>query len=173
MANPPKFRQPGAESEAEALEVKKPSRLVPALLAVVGLALGGGGATAWFLFLGPQAGSEAEAPAKPKGPPAPPVFVDINRLTIPLVNAEGMLSGHMNLDMKFEVSTDDADFVKARIPMMRHAINETLSRTSIADKNNPLLLSYPTAQKVLRDAANRALGRDAIRTVQITSALPI
>lgn len=155
------------------LEARKPSRLVPALLAVVGLALGGGGATAWFLFLGPQAGSEAEAPARPKGPPAPPVFVDVNRLTIPLVNAEGMLSGHMNLDMKFEVAADDADFVKARIPMMRHAINETLSRTSIADKNNPQLLDYALAQKVLRDAANRALTREAVRTVQINNALPI
>lgn len=175
MAKPPKFKQPEAEAEAaaEALAVKKPSRLVPVLLAVAGLLLGGGGASAWFLYLAPQSGAEGEAPARPKGPPAPPVFIDINRLTIPLVSPEGALSRYMSLDMKFEVSADDVDFVKARIPMMRHAINETLSRTSIADKNNPQLLDYATAQKVLRDAANRALTREAVRSVQITTALPI
>ncbi|HEY4546633.1 MAG TPA: flagellar basal body-associated FliL family protein [Pedomonas sp.] len=174
MGKAPKFKTPDADGDV-VVEVKKPSKLVPVLLAVVGLLLGGGGATAYFLFLAPNASdkSEAEAPAEPKGPPAPPEFVEINRLTVPLINPEGSLSGYMNLDLKFEVKVEDVEFVKARIPMMRHAINETLSRTSVADKGNPLLLDYPAAQRVLRDAVNGTLGRDAVRTVQITTALPI
>ena len=174
MGKAPKFKQPAAETETEVLEVRKPSRLVPVLLAVIGLLLGGGGASAWFLFLAPQSSQQAEdGPEEPKGPPVPPEFVDINRLTIALVDPTGHLTGHMSLDLKFEVAVEDLDFVKARIPMMRHSINSTLSTTSIADKNNPMMLDYPLAQRVLRDAVNRALGRDAVRSVQIVRALPI
>lgn len=176
MGKQPKFRTPGDGAEGDAaVEVKKPSKLVPVLLTVVGLLLGGGGATAYFLFLAPHSAgkAEAEAPAEPEGPPLPPEFVEVSRLTVPLVNPEGSLSGYMNLELKFEVAAQDAEYVKARIPMVRHAINETLSRTSIADQNNSMLLDYAVAQRVLREAANRALEREVVRTVQITTALPI
>ncbi len=174
MGKAPKFRTPPAASDAEVLEVKKPSRLVPVLLAVIGLLLGGGGATAWFLFLAPQSSQQsADAPEEPDGPPVPPEFVEINRLTVALVDQTGTLTGHMSLDLKFEVGVQDLDFVKARIPMIRHSINATLSETAIADKKNPLMLDYPVAQRVLREAANRALGNSAVLSVQIVRALPI
>lgn len=173
MAKVPKFR---VRTNEAAVEVeKKPSRLMPMLLAVIGLIAGAGGASGYFLFLAPPASGEAgaEKPKKPKGPPAPPEFVDINRLTVPLVSPDGSLSGYMTLDLKFEVAPEEAAFVKARIPMMRHAINETLSRTSVADPKNPLQLDYARGAQVLREAVNRALEREAVLSVQITTALPI
>lgn len=173
MGKAPKFRERTTETDDEAAAPKKRGWLVPVLMVVVGLLLGGGGATAWFLFLGPQAAHEEQAPEKPKGPPLPPEFVTINRLTVAMVNPEGMLTGHMSLDLKLEVKAEDLEYVKARIPMMRHSMNETLSGTTIADKNNPLLLDYDAAQSVLRTAANRALAREAVLSVQITNALPI
>jgi len=156
-------------------EAKKPSKLVPMLLAVIGLLAGAGGASGYFLFLAPQTSGDAaaEKPEEPKGPPAPPEFVDINRLTVPLVAPDGTLSGYMNLDLKFEVKPGELEFVKARVPMMRHAINEALSRTTIADPKNPLQLDYAQGAQVLREAVNRALEREAVRSVQITTALPI
>jgi len=176
MGKTPKFRVRTNEAEAAAEVEKKPSRLMPMLLAVVGLAVGAAGASGYFLFLAPPPApgeTGAEKPKKPKGPPAPPEFVDINRLTVPLVAPDGTLSGYMTLDLKFEVAPEDAAFVKARIPMMRHAINEALSRTSVADPKNPLQLDYARGAQVLHEAVNRALGREAVRSVQITTALPI
>ncbi|MGK2285908.1 flagellar basal body-associated FliL family protein [Pedomonas sp. V897] len=164
----------GDRTEADAgAASRKRSRLIALTLLAAGLIAGGGGASAYFLLTGGAGAAAALAPEASETPQAPPAFVSLNRLTVPLVAPGGALSGYVNLDLQLEVGEQDADFVKARMPLVRHAINHRLSTTSVADARNPLLLDYDAAETVLRDAANESLGKPVVRTVQITTVLPL
>lgn len=162
-------------ADAGVAQPAKKSPLVPILAAVAGIALGGGGAAGYFLTR-PPAGANAETqPAEEKGADADaaPEFVDLSRLTVPMIDPAGKLKGYMNLDLKLEVPASEVEFTKARVPIIRHAINETVSGTSVADPKNPELLDYKRTEKLLMDAVNAALGKQVVQSVQVVAAMPL
>lgn len=168
-----------AEAEREKAETGKAAsssrkRLVVQLVLLVsGILTGMVSAAAYFILTGAYpVPSVASAPA-PEEEKLPPEFVPLNRLTVPLVTPEGGLSGYVNLDLKLEVQGGEEEFVKARLPLVRHAINQTLSQTSVANPSNPLLLDFDVAERVLRDTANESLGKPVILSAKITTVLPL
>lgn len=155
---------------------KKPLALMIVLL-LLGLTLGGGGAAGYFLFLAPKGEHDAEAEAakeKAALEAIPPEFIEIKRMTVPMLDSTGRLTGYMGVDLNFQVAGGpDVEFAKARLPMIRHAINEALSQTAVTVEGKPRVLDYARAEKLLTDSANRALGRDVVISTQIVSALPL
>jgi flagellar protein FliL len=141
---------------------------------VLGLGFGGGGAAFYFMKMVPPADAHAQAAKKEEeDSQAPPIYVEIDRLTVPLLEPDGTINGFLSLDMTLEVKEKNADFVKNRQPMIRHAINELLSTTSIRAPGKSASIDYPKAGQLLKDAANKALGEPMIERVDIVSALPV
>lgn len=160
------------DSDAAPAKPKKPMGLLIGLL-VAGLALGGGGASAYFMFLAPPPGeksAEAEEPAKPE---VPPVFINVDRMTVPMLDDQKRLVRYVSVNLTLAVDPEQEDFVKPRLPMVRHGINQALSTRAVSQKDNDNLLDYDRAEAAFREGANEALGKAAILSVKITSAMPI
>jgi hypothetical protein len=145
------------------------NRALLALAVFGGLAFGGGGASAWFL-LSERGIAAVRAEAAPKLKPL--AYVKIQRLTVPLSDAHGSLTGYVTLDLALDVVPDRAEFVKQRIPMIRHQINALVYARSFALPDNPARLDIAAATPLMLDAANAALETPAIRSLSIVSAMP-
>jgi hypothetical protein len=144
-------------------------------VALLGILMGGAGAGAYFLFLGPHAAAraaQAAAEAKKAEALLPPETMKIDRMVLPVVSAEGELRGYMTLEMVLELERHSSDYVKVRIPMIRHGFNEMMASSSVL---NPASggLDFALASIQLTKAANAAMGERKIIKVHIVTAVPI
>lgn len=176
-----------AKTEAAAPEGTPPKKkppIVPILLLIGGLALGGGGATAYFMFLAPKpapapdaAHAETEEKAEKKGghgeESTEPVFVELERLTVPLVDERGKLSTYVTMEVSLEVENGKDGFVKGRLPIVRAAVNEGFSTAKLALAGQPRQIDFAKAERLLAEIANKALESDAVLSAHIIAAMPI
>lgn len=180
---PNKAKTEAAAPEGAAPAKKKPP-LVPILLLVGGLVLGGGGATAYFMFLAPKAAAApgaatAEVEEKPekKGghgdAPEEPAFVELERLTVPLVDERGKLSTYVTMEVSLEVGPGEDGFVKGRLPIVRAAVNEGFSTAQLAQPGQPRQIDFAKAESLMTELVNKALEKDAVLSTHIISAMPI
>lgn len=144
--------------------MKKILFLLTVLLA--GLGLGGGAAWATVMLLGPQAPKAAHAEQ------VEPSFVDGGKVLAPLVFADGRLSGYSQFSIQLEVPADKTEFVKARLPLLLHAINMRTYRTPMAAGPDGLIPDLETFRKVVMAAAPEAFGAGVLRKVAVTQANP-
>jgi hypothetical protein len=140
--------------------------LLPVILLIGGLGVGGGAAFATMLVVGPRG---ASAHAKEE---AEPTMVDAGKVLAPLVFADGRLSGYVEFAMQLEVPEDKKDFVAARLPMLLHAINMRTYRTPMAAGPDGLLPNIEEFRKVVDAAAPEAFGGHIVQKVAITQATP-
>lgn len=134
------------------------------LLALLGLALGGGAAFGTMMLLGPRPA------AKP--PEVTPAFVDAGKILAPLVFPDGRLSGYVQFQMQIEVPADKVDYVTARMPLLLHAINMRTYRTPMAAGPEGLLPNLETFRRLVMSVAPEAFGPGIVRKVAVTQALP-
>lgn len=144
----------------------KMHRLLPALIAIGGLAIGGGAGAA-VMFVGGQQSVQAE-----KNPDAATTFVPTGKILAPLVSAEGHLTGYVRADVQISVDHDRAEWVQARMPLLLHAINMRTFRTPLASGPDGLLPNVDGLRKVVVDAAGEAFGAGVVKQVAITQASP-
>jgi len=170
-------KKDGGEPAAAAAP-KKPMALIAGML-VAGLALGGGGATAYFTMMakpaveGAQAAHEdAAAETEEAGgeDAAPDEFVEMDRFIVPMVNVEGTLIGYATVKMTFQTAAEDAAVVKDQLPMIQHQINILVSTTQVGLEKNPRIMDVPKAAALFAKAANLALEKPLVKAVQIVSA---
>lgn len=146
--------------------MKKILFLLTVLLA--GLGLGGGAAYATVMLLGPQ----APATAASGHDEVKPSFVDAGKILAPLVFADGRLSGYVQFQVQLDVPADKAEFVKARLPLLLHAINMRTYRTPMAAGPDGLIPDLETFRKVVMTAGPEAFGAGVLRKVAVTQANP-
>lgn len=173
-----------AEAADGAAPPKKKPPILPLLLLVGGLALGGGGASAYFLFLAPKPAAATDAPAavteehaEKKGghgdEAEEPAFVELERLTVPLVDERGKLSTYVTMEVSLEVAPGKDGFVKGRLPIVRAAVNEGFSTAQLARADQPRQIDFAKAERLLAELVNKALESDAVLSAHIISAMPI
>jgi hypothetical protein len=143
--------------------------------ALLGILIGGAAAGSYFLFLGPHAAvraAQAAAEAKATEALLPPETMKIERMVLPIVSTEGELRHYMTLEMVLELERNSSDYVKVRIPMIRHGFNEVMATSSVL---NPTTggLDFALASAQLTKAANAAMGEKKILKVHIVTAVPI
>ncbi|MFT3977158.1 MAG: hypothetical protein QM688_08620 [Sphingomonas bacterium] len=140
-------------------------KLFMALTAIAaGLATGGAAGFGVQTFA-PGMGRHAAAPA-------PPVFVPVNRMLAPLVDREGRLTGYVRFELALEVPADRAEYVRARLPLLMHAVNLRTFRTPMAAGRDGQLPDIDMMRRVVTAAAPEAFGKGAVRRVSITQAVP-
>jgi hypothetical protein len=144
-------------------------------VALLGLLMGGAAAGSYFMFLGPHAAARAaQAAAETKAAEAllPPETMKIDRMVLPMVSAEGELRGYMTLEMVLELERNSSDYVKVRIPMIRHGFNEVMATSHVLNPTSGGL-DFALASAQLTKAANAAMGEKKILKVHIVTAVPI
>ncbi|WP_366811066.1 hypothetical protein [Sphingomonas sp.] len=140
--------------------------LVIVLLA--GLGLGGGAGCAAILLLGAKPAAAAEAPK----PPPEPKFVPVGSVLAPLVGADGRLSGYVKVDVQLQVDEDKMDYVKARIPMLLHAVNMRTFATPLASGPDGMLPNLDGFRRVVEASSSEAFGAGMVKRVALTAAVP-
>lgn len=167
-------KKDGADA-AEATPKPGKSKLMLVLLPVLGLLLGGSGVAGYFLFLAPPPG-DAQADAVEKVEEAPiitPVFVKLERMSAPLIDAKGRLAGYVGLDFQLEVDGDEnAQILEDHMPMVRHKVNMALNTKGGGMPDNPRLIDYEGIAATTLEVGNQALPKPLILSVQIQSATP-
>ncbi|MEM7568655.1 MAG: hypothetical protein AAF337_02560 [Pseudomonadota bacterium] len=165
-------------SETEIAEPPKRSKLPMVVMLVAGLALGGSGAAGYFMFLAPSdtpadASAEAKAAAEQKKlANRKPFFVMIDRVSAPLIAEGAYVVGHVSMYIRLQVAdADDQDWVRDRLPMVRHAINLAVTRKGVNFPDDGHKVDYDGAAKLMADAINAYLKTDKVIAAHITEAV--
>ena len=141
-------------------------RVLPALIALGGLVIGGGAGAA-VVLVGGQQSTQVE-----KSPDIATTFVSTGKILAPLVSAEGQLTGYVLADVQISVDHDRAEWVQARMPLLLHAVNMRTFRTPLASGPDGMLPNVDELRKVVVDAAVEAFGAGVVKQVAITQASP-
>jgi len=127
----------------------------------LGLAVGGGGAYTAANVFGPLERGMASKAFVPTGP-----------VLAPLVLKDGRLSGYVSFEVELQVPANRVDFVKARMPLLLHAINMRTYRSPLASGPDGMLPDVEQFRKVVIAAAAEAFGDEIVRRAVITQAVP-
>lgn len=144
----------------------KRALLIPIAL-VGGLALGGGAAFGVSLVV-PAAGP-AEAPAAEA---IETEFVTTGSVLTPLVFADGRFAGYVAIEAQLEVPIPEAEAVRARMPLLLHAINMQTFRTPMATGPDGQIPDLEAYRRLVLKAAPKAFGAGVVRRAAITQARP-
>jgi hypothetical protein len=138
--------------------------LVIPLLAVAGVALGGGTAFGVQRLFPP--------PAKTARPKIVPAFVPTGKLLAPLVSAEGRLAGYMTFELELQTEDNDVDYVTKRLPLLLDAVNMRTFRTPMASGPDEVLPDLAVLRKLVLEAAASVYGPKVVHRVVVMQAAP-
>ena len=164
------------EDSQELPEAPKRSKLPMILALVGGLVVGGGGAAGYFLILAPEpevAAKEDDA-AKEEVNLAElkPHFVLVDRVSAPMIADGQHVIGHVSMYVRLQVkAADDQDWVRDRLPMVRHAINIGLAKVGVNPPETPNRIDYEGTATRITEAINDYLQTDKVLGALITEAV--
>lgn len=136
------------------------------VLATLGLLSGSLSAAGVYIAQG------AQVELVQKNEPLEFAYIETGRLLLPLVNPDGDLISYISIDAKLEVLAADAGETKQSVPVILNEINLVAWQTGLSAGPDGMLLNTRTAEKLYFEAAQRALGRKAIRRVLLISIAP-
>lgn len=147
----------------------------PLILLILGLLAGGGGALGVSLLMPPASGKAAAGAHKPE---PTGVFVAAEPLVVPVANAQGTLSGYVQIIAQVEVAEEQAEAVPARMPFFLHEVNMRLWGRPIAAGLDEMLPDLARFRTVTDAAAKAAFGkgedgRPVVRSTVVSSIRPL
>lgn len=155
----------------------KRSKLPLILTLVGGLAVGGGGATGYFLFAAPKPAADiadmtAEQTEKELLAARKPLFVIVDRISAPMISRDNVVVGHVSMYVRLQVKDErDLDWVRDRVPMVRHAINKSLTKTGVNFPDAPHSIDYDGAAKKIVLAIQEYMQTDRVLAAHILEAV--
>jgi len=158
-------------------EPPKSSKLPIIIMLLAGLFIGGGGASAYFMFMAPkpevaEADQTEDEKKKQELAELKPLFVLVDRISAPLISADNVIVGHVSMYVRLQVKNeDDKDWVRDRLPMVRHAINLGVAKTGVNYKDSPFTVDYDGTATRITDAVNAYLHTDRILAAHIKEAV--
>lgn len=174
---PPKDNQ-DPNSAGDAMPPKpKAGFLFPIIFAILGIAMGAGAAVGYFVFIKPPAAAVAAAPKKTdekaEDKETPPNFIKLDHLTVPMTTADGKLVGYFNMELLLQAKQSDLEYIKLRLPLLKHSINEALNTHSVVSDADPYKVDYDRTATLLLPTINTALGKPLIEKALVISAVYI
>lgn len=161
-------KKDAASAEAPAAPAKR-GLMLPLVLLLAGLSLGGGGAASYFLFLHkPAAASDDAAEKEAKNAPTLE-RVKLERIMVPLIDAQGRLVRYASLDLQLEVTAADRSEADINNALARAGITRRMSQESVVSAADSGVVDYDRAAKVLTEAVNEGYGKPMVRRVLIIS----
>ena len=135
------------------------------LLAIAGMALGGGAAFGVQQLFPPP----AKAVQRPKIVTA---FVPTGKLLAPLVSDDGRLAGYVTFELQLETEERDVGYVTARLPILLDAVNMRTFRTPMATGPDGVLPDLGVLRKLVLESAASAYGPKVVHRVIVMQAAP-
>ncbi|WP_426265877.1 hypothetical protein [Sphingomonas sp. LHG3443-2] len=138
------------------------------IMIVAGLIAGSGGGAA-VAFLVPAQGGE-----KPREEvtPGDSTFESLGPLLVPLIFADGKFTGYVRMEAQLEVGSEDAEGVKARLPLVIHAVNVRAYNKPLAGGPDGRLPDAAAFRTIVAEEAGKVLGKGVVRSVALTSIAP-
>lgn len=146
--------------------------LLPLILLILGLGVGGGAAFGVGHFMGPPPAA-GETAHEEETAPVETAFIPAGIILAPIVAEDGNLSGYANFDVQLEVPVDKADEITARLPLLLHAVNLRAFRTPMAAGPQHMLPDLRIFAKMVEEAATESLGKDEVTRAVVISARPV
>lgn len=146
------------------------AKITMALLLLGGVGAGaGGGFSMAQLIPSPSASNHVE-----HGEKASPIFVDAGALSVPVLSADGQLSGYVEIAMQIEVNREeDVEPIGARVPALWHAVNIAIWDKPLSTKGNTLLPESQAFAAEINRIAPNVLGADRVRRILVTAVRPL
>lgn len=143
--------------------------ILAAIVVFAGAVVGGGASFATHLVL-----SAPAVPAKPVKPAEPlaPSFVATGKILAPLVFPNGRLAGYVQFEAQLEIAPGQADFIKARLPLLMHALNMRTYRTPMTSGPDGSVPDLEVFRTLLLVASVEAFGPGQVKRAAITQATP-
>ena len=135
---------------------------------VAGLIAGSGGGAA-VAFLVPARGGEKPREAVSTGDSG---FESLGPLLVPLIYADGKFTGYVRIEAQLEVGAEDTEGVKARMPLVIHAVNVRAYTKPLAGGPDGRLPDAAAFRAIVADEAGKVLGKGVVRSVALTSIAP-
>lgn len=140
-----------------------------AAVALLGLVLGGTSALG-VSHLPLTAGSETEEP--PAEADVALEYVDLPSMILPVVDAQGTLTGYVAIEARLEVPAGTVEAMAAGLPLVRHEVNLAAWSRSLSQGTDGRLVDAVAAQRLYEKAARRIFGQKAVRRVLLTTIRP-
>jgi hypothetical protein len=137
---------------------------------ILGLGVGGGAAYGVSQVLGPAPAAGAHEEKHEKVETA---FIPTGALTVPIVTADGDLSGYAAFELQLEVPADEVEEVGAQMPLILNAINLRTYRTPMAAGKDKVLPDLDTMAKIVMQASAEAVGKGKVMRAVVMSAKPM
>jgi flagellar basal body-associated protein FliL len=165
------------ENVEEGQQPEKRSKLPLILMLVGGLVVGGGGAASYFMFLAPKeevqkTDQSQDEIDKEKLAARKPVFVVVDRVSAPMISKDNVVVGHVSMYVRLQVKNDDdLDWVRDRLPMVRHAINLSVAKDGVSFPESPFTVDYDGTAKRIAEGVRAYLQTDKILAAHIKEAV--
>jgi hypothetical protein len=137
------------------------------LVTLAGLGIGAGASFGTSYAMGAMTEHAATAAAD-----EPPTFVSSGTILAPLVYPSGRLAGYVVFDAELQTSAENAEIVRARLPLLMHAVNMRTYRTPMASGPDGMLPNLEVFRALLVAASTEAFGKGVVERVAITRAAP-
>lgn len=99
-------------------------------------------------------------------------FVPSGALLVPVTLADGTLTAYVTIECSLQVSSADAESVKARIPLFLHAINMQTFRKPLAVGPDQRLPDLQVYRAIVQASAKKVFGSGTVRRLAITKIQP-
>lgn len=144
--------------------------MLPVVLLLAGLAIGGGGAAGYFLFMHKPANAAAPAPEKEAtAKKRDKDYVKIERMMVPLIDPEGRLVRYASLDIHLQVDADKRAEADMNVALARAAITRRMSQESVVSLKDSGVVDYDRADAILTEAVNAGYGKPMVDKVLIVA----
>jgi hypothetical protein len=105
--------------------------------------------------------------------PVPMEYVEVGKVTLPLVDEQGDLVSYVKVEASLEVPEGEGEAAKLKLPVVLHEINMVTWRSALSKGSDGRLVDTKAVEKIFVGAAKQVYGKDLdVKRVLVTSAIP-
>ena len=100
-------------------------------------------------------------------------YVDLGKVTVPVVDSDGDLVRYVTINASLEVPKGAGDATKSKLPVVLHEINMATWKSALSSGPDGELVDTNAVERIFESAAKQVYGKDVpVNRVLLTSTVP-